>query len=296
MDGTNPDYPGYSDIQQVTAIGGITRGVYNMEMTAAYATIANNGVYTKPILYTQILDHDGNVLIDNTPDTHKVLEESTAALLTNAMQDVINQGTGTTARLDNMPASGKTGTTDDGEGGSVDIWLSAYTPYYTCSVWGGYDCNMPLTSTTWHESLWKNIMDRIHSDLPYTDFEIPSSIKQLTVCTQTGLLATSGCPSVTDYFATATAPTQSCTQHSNYSNNYNSNYSDNSSDSDTSDNSSSNNSNTNGSNSNNNGNSDTTNSDNNNSTDNSGGSNGNTDNTGGGTDTSGGGGTTVTPE
>ena len=62
----DPDYPGMTDVAQSTALGGITRGVYNIEMTAAYAAIANGGVYTEPILYTEILDHDGNVLIDNT--------------------------------------------------------------------------------------------------------------------------------------------------------------------------------------------------------------------------------------
>lgn len=62
-----------SDIAQATALGGITRGVYNIEMTAAYAAIANSGIYTEPLLYTEILDHDGNVLIDNSkPITRRV--------------------------------------------------------------------------------------------------------------------------------------------------------------------------------------------------------------------------------
>ena len=83
-------------------------------MTAAYAAIANSGIYTEPLLYTEILDHDGNVLIDNSkPITRRVLKESTAFLLTSAMQDVINRGTGTPARLNNMPAAGKTGTTEN---------------------------------------------------------------------------------------------------------------------------------------------------------------------------------------
>ena len=56
-----------SDRTQALALGGITNGVTNLELTAAYATIANGGTYTKPRFYTKILDHDGNVLIDNTP-------------------------------------------------------------------------------------------------------------------------------------------------------------------------------------------------------------------------------------
>ena len=121
---------------QAKALGGITNGVYNIEMTAAYAAIANGGTYTKPILYTQVLDHEGNVLLDNTtPETHEVLKDSTAYLLTSAMEDVVNGagGTGGSARLSNMPVAAKTGTSQE----SRDLWISAFTPYYTASVWGG---------------------------------------------------------------------------------------------------------------------------------------------------------------
>ncbi len=208
----DPDYPGMSDIAQSTALGGITRGVYNLEMTAAYAAIANGGTYTEPILYTEILDHDGNVLLDNsTPATHEVIKDSTAYLLTSAMEDVITKGTGTSARLNNMTAAGKTGTTEN----STDLWLSAFTPYYTASVWGGYDENkhMESISQSWHMTIWKNIMDRIHSGLPNKDFEIPSSVVQKTVCTQTGKLAVSGCPTLTEYFASDNVPKESCSGH-----------------------------------------------------------------------------------
>lgn len=197
---------------QAKALGGITNGVYNIELTAAYAAIANGGTYTEPILYTQVLDHDGNVLLDNsTPDTHEVIKESTAYLLTNAMEDVINQGTGTSARLDNMHAAGKTGTTNS----STDLWLAAYTPYYTASVWGGYDSNKPMEnlSQSWHSRLWKAIMDKVHEGLEDKEFEVPSSVVEASICSETGLLAVSSCPSYTDYFAEENVPTQSCSGH-----------------------------------------------------------------------------------
>ena len=197
---------------QAKALGGIENGVYNIELTAAYAAIANGGVYTEPILYTQVLDHEGNVLLDNTtPDTHEVIKDSTAFLLTSAMEDVINQGTGTAARLDGMHAAGKTGTTQD----STDLWLSAYTPYYTASVWGGYDSRKPMENMnqSWHSRLWKAIMDRVHEGLDDKDFEVPSSVVQCTVCSETGLLAVSSCPSYTEYFSEENAPTQSCSGH-----------------------------------------------------------------------------------
>lgn len=208
----NPDYPGMTDVAQSTALGGITRGVYNIEMTAAYAAIANGGVYTEPILYTEILDHDGNVLIDNSaPETHEVIKDSTAYLLTSAMEDVITKGTGTTARLSNMPVAGKTGTTEN----STDLWLSAYTPYYTASVWGGYDENkhMENLSQSWHMVIWRNIMQRIHEGLEYKDFTVPSSVVQKTICTQTGKLAVDGCPSLTEYFDKDTVVKEVCPGH-----------------------------------------------------------------------------------
>ena len=209
----DPNYPGMTDIAQSTALGGITRGVYNLELTAAYAAIANGGTYTEPILYTEILDHDGNVLLDNsTPATHEVIKESTAYLLTSAMEDVINKGTGTAARLNGMHAAGKTGTSEN----STDLWLAAYTPYYTASVWGGYDESKPMENIynqVWHETIWKNIMDRIHQGLPDKDFERPSSVVQKTICTQTGKLAVSGCPSLTEYFDADTVPKESCAGH-----------------------------------------------------------------------------------
>ena len=200
---------------QTLALGGITEGVYNYEMCAAYASIANGGVYNKPTLYSKVVDHDGNVLLDGTGESHTVIKDSTAYLLTSAMEDVVNGagGTGGSARLSNMPVAAKTGTSQE----SNDLWIAAYTPYYTASVWGGYDESKTMSnlSQSWHQKLWKNIMERIQEtkSLAYKDFEIPSSVVQKTICTRTGLLATGSCPSLTEYFAKDNAPTQSCSGH-----------------------------------------------------------------------------------
>ncbi len=200
-----------ADITQAMALGGITNGVYNIELTAAFASIANSGTYTEPILYTEILDHDGNVLIDNTtPSTHEAIKDSTAYLLTSAMEDVVSSGTGYGAGLSNMTTAGKTGSTDD----YADRWFVGFTPYYTAGIWGGYDDNKSMEGYgSWHLSIWHAIMERIHQDLEDKDFEMPSSVVQKTVCTRTGLLAVSGCPSRTDYFDKDTAPTESCSGH-----------------------------------------------------------------------------------
>ena len=214
----------YDDINASTAIGGITQGVSNLELTAAYATIANNGTYIKPVFYTKILDADGNVVIDNSPEKTTVIKPSTAYLLTNVMEDVVTEGTGTRVQFDGMHIAGKTGTTDNYR----DLWFCGFTPYYTCSVWAGYDDNTVLpqgTYRTYQQTLWRNIMQRIHADLPDTDFKMPSTVQKASICTQTGLLATSSCNAVTEYFDIDQIPTQYCSGHYSYHYNYNYDYS-----------------------------------------------------------------------
>ena len=214
----------YDDVNASTAIGGITQGVSNLELTAAYATIANNGTYIKPVFYTKILDADGNVVIDNSPEKTTVIKPSTAYLLTNVMEDVVTEGTGTRVQFDGMHIAGKTGTTDNYR----DLWFCGFTPYYTCSVWAGYDDNTVLpqgTYRTYQQTLWRNIMQRIHADLPDTDFKMPSTVQKASICTQTGLLATSSCNAVTEYFDIDQIPTQYCSGHYSYHYNYNYDYS-----------------------------------------------------------------------
>lgn len=211
--GTNAQ--GLSDNTQSLALGGITNGVTNLELTAAYATIANGGVYTKPVLYTRILDHDGNVLIDNTRSyTRTVLKDSTAWLLTSAMKDVVNQGTGGAVKFSGMTIAGKTGTTSKNN----DVWFVGYTPYYTAGIWGGYDNNHKLAKgeTSYHKVIWKKVMSRIHEDLANKDFEKPDSITSATVCAGSGKLPIPGlCDGMvkTEYFAKGTEPTEYCDVH-----------------------------------------------------------------------------------
>ncbi|MFV0528487.1 MAG: transglycosylase domain-containing protein [Lachnospiraceae bacterium] len=206
----------WSDLYQPMALGGLTLGVTNLELNAAYAAIANGGQYIKPIFYTKILDQDGNILIDNTSASTTILKESTAWLLTSAMEDVVTKGTGTALQLDNMPVAGKTGTTTS----SKDQWFAGYTPYYTCTVWAGFDNNETAPDTymqkNFQKVLWQKVMSRIHADLPYKDFEMPATVTEATVCTTTGLLARANCPSITEYFDVSNVPTTKCTQHSDY--------------------------------------------------------------------------------
>ncbi len=198
------------DMVEALPLGGITDGVTNLELTAAYAAIANGGVYHEPILYTQILDYDGNVLINKVPETHRVIQATTAFLLTSAMEDVVESGTGKLAGFSGMSVAGKTGTTSS----TRASWFAGYTPYYTCAVWGGYDDNSELPSTNFTKNLWREAMSQIHEGLEDIGFEEPEGIVTCSVCTSSGLLASKYCTSVrTEYFTEDTAPTAICTSH-----------------------------------------------------------------------------------
>lgn len=202
-----------SDIGQALSLGGITYGVKNIELCAAYAAIANSGVYIEPIYYTKVLDHNGKVILESTPSTHTVLKESTAWLLTNAMEDVVKIGTGTACRVEGMSVAGKTGTTTNDN----DIWFSGYTPYLTATIWCGYDENAKLSNTVYHEQMWSKIMTRINDAKGYTEdigFPMPDSIISAQVCKTSGNLAISGsCPVVNEYFAKGTVPKAMCNIH-----------------------------------------------------------------------------------
>lgn len=205
----------YTDIRQPLALGGITHGVTNLELTAAYASIANGGIYNSPSFYTTVTDSDGNVILEHQTDTHEAVSDSTAYLLTSAMEDVVTSGTGKALQLGSMPVAGKTGTTSDYN----DVWFAGFTPYYTATVWAGYDGNQKLakssTYRTYHKTLWQKIMKRIHEGLPATDFEMPSSVEKATICAKSGLLAGAHCKTITEYFARSTIPTQQCTDCDN---------------------------------------------------------------------------------
>ena len=208
-----------SDINLPMGLGGLTDGVTNLELTAAFSAIANNGSYIEPTFYTKIVDHDGKILLENKPETRQVMKESTAWLLTNAMEDVVKRGTGTRARLTttSMPVAGKTGTSTDDN----DSWFSGYTPYYTASIWSGYDNNGELPSTGYTRDLWRTIMEKVNQDLKVKSFNMPDSVVAAKICTKSGKLAVDGvCDHAqggstvrTEYFAKGTAPKEKCDIH-----------------------------------------------------------------------------------
>ena len=210
---------GNHDVVQSLALGGMTYGVKNIDMTAAYASIANQGVYTEPIFYTTVYDHDGNLLIDNSEKTtHEVIKNTTSWLLTSALQTVITSGSARSAGVANQPAAGKTGTTQN----ETDKWFCGFTPYYTASIWVGYDDNSrSLPRSVDQRTIWGDIMTAIHETIPTGSYPMPDGIVQAQVCSQSGKLPVEGlCDSdprgsqiVTEYFSRDNMPTSECDTH-----------------------------------------------------------------------------------
>ena len=201
-----------SDITQSLALGGLTDGVTNIELTAAFAGIQNGGVYNKPRFYTKIVDHDGQTLIDNTVKSRQFMKASNAYCLTSAMQDVVTKGTGAKVNFGNMAIAGKTGTTTS----NVDVWFSGFTPYYACSTWAGYDNNVHMVSgeTNTAKYLWKAIMGRIHENLEYKDFVKPEGVVSATVCAITGKAPNVFCTQTrTEIMDKDSVPTDLCPGH-----------------------------------------------------------------------------------
>ena len=204
------------DYVESLALGGLTHGVTNLEITGAYAAIANGGEYIRPVFYTKVVDRDGNVILDNTnAEGTRVLKETTCFLITNAMEDVVTKGTGTYANTnDGIAVAGKTGTTTD----TRDLWFVGYTPYLTAGIWLGYDQNYEMNGLqeNEHNRLWATIMRRINETFDYEDasFEIPEGIGTRTVCSKSGkLVGTSACSGITEYFDLSALPSGYCSDH-----------------------------------------------------------------------------------
>ncbi len=215
------------------ALGGLTYGATNLEMTAAYATIANDGRYVTPIFWTKITDADGNLILENKQETQRVLKSSSAKLLTSALESTVDppfviwpeyglSATNTACKVPGVPVAGKSGTTTDAN----DIWFIGYSGYYTCGIWSGYDFSRSFgKSPGYHKDIWQHIMARIHEGLEEKPFDY-GTLEKALICSKSGLLARSGicdacgdpnCHIYEEYFAPGTAPTEYCNRHAVYS-------------------------------------------------------------------------------
>ena len=218
-----------ADLGGAFILGGMAQGVHLIELAGAYGAIANMGEFNRPVLYSMVLDHNGNVLLDNRNQPERVLRDTTAYLLIDTMRDTMRASGATGHAINftdadlrrNIPISGKTGTSQDNR----DLGFSGFTPYFTASIWMGNDSNARMSSRAsgTHLIPWRVIMQEVHAHLEPRQFVRPSGIVTAAVCLDSGHLATELCRqdprgnrSRTEIFAAMHVPTQECTVHQQF--------------------------------------------------------------------------------
>jgi penicillin-binding protein 1A len=163
-------------------------GVSLLELVNAYAVFANQGFHVEPTFVTRIEDRDGRVLEVSEPRREKVIENTTAYIVTSMLESVVNEGTGRRVKDLGRPVAGKTGTTNN----LFDAWFMGYTPDFITGVWVGFDEEGSLgrgeTGSRAASPIWLGFMKRLHQDRPIRDFEVPEGIVFTRIDAETGLL------------------------------------------------------------------------------------------------------------
>lgn len=197
-----------------------TEEVSPMEMATAFGVYANEGILVEPVSILSIEDKDGNVIEQNAPTKSEVLSKETAYLMTDLMQDAVNEGTGIRVRsYFRLPAAGKTGTTND----YGDAWFVGFTPHLSAAVWVGFDDNRIRFRSAEGQGgraaapIFGRFMQYTYDD-PEIGFQLeqfrrPDGIVTDTICVETKKKALEFCPSKTTEIFNVKYPLAPCDKH-----------------------------------------------------------------------------------
>lgn len=168
------------------ALGGMTHGVSPLEMVAGYGSFANQGNYTEPIAYTKVTNKRGEVILENTANETRIMDEGVAFIVQDMLRSVVTSGIGGSAAIGSQPVAGKTGTTSE----NYDAWFVGSTPQYAASVWIGNDVNVELSQgSVAAAKLWSKIMKRVHEGIAAGSFApAPSNVISVAIDTKSGRL------------------------------------------------------------------------------------------------------------
>ena len=215
------------------ALGQQNYGITVREITSAYCTFPNNGVYNKTRSYLYVSDSEGNIILSNDAESNVVFSEETSYIMTKMMENVFNSTASAAYRVTlrkTVDCAGKTGTA----GNDLDRWLLGYTPYYVGGVWYGYKIPKVLTNeliTSPCVYVWDEVMTKLHqkhidaaeegtAELKRFDDTRPSGVVQAEYCKDSGKLLTEACAldprgkrSDTGWFKKGTEPTEYCDCH-----------------------------------------------------------------------------------
>lgn len=188
-------------------------------LTAAYAALANGGVYVAPRLFASAVDGDGELLAYSELVEERVADERAVFVLTNILQGAVERGTARGVRTAGFsaPTAGKTGTSND----TRDAWFLGFTPNLAVGVWVGFDDNskIGLTGGSAAVPMWAEFMKCSSDRLEPLEFIPPPGVVYAEIDQTTGMRATPNCPretSVTEVFVEGTEPLRYCYAHDRY--------------------------------------------------------------------------------
>ncbi|MCF8096011.1 MAG: penicillin-binding protein, partial [Desulfobacteraceae bacterium] len=163
-------------------------GVSLLELSKAYAVFANQGIRMAPVFIRKIEDRNGEVIYRGDAKPKRVIDKSTAYIMTHLLKEVVQQGTGWRVKALGRPVAGKTGTTNN----LNDAWFMGYTPGFATGVWVGYDQDRSLgskeTGSRAASPIWLDYMKNILKDKPERVFPVPDNVVFAKIDAKTGLL------------------------------------------------------------------------------------------------------------
>lgn len=193
-------------------MGGTNGGVTTFEEAAAYAVFGNGGIYNEPRLYFKVCDHDDQVILQSETNSNIAISEDTATVMNHLLQNVVYGAEGTGRQVKTYLTHkifAKTGTSND----DMNCWFTGGTPYCVGSVWCGYDTLQKVSQNDVAKVMWREVMSRVHKNLPAKEFVDSAYAVSKEYCTSSGLLATDACPKKkTGWYKVSNVPTM-CTKH-----------------------------------------------------------------------------------
>lgn len=208
-----------SDIPTVPslALGAVEADL--LSVTAAYAALANGGIYVSPRLYVALTDSDGKSIFQSEISERTVSDSAPVYVLTNILMGVVDRGSARSIRRSGYEgiAAGKTGTSDDAR----DSWFIGYTPHLTTGVWVGYDNNAPtgLTGGGGAALIWAEYMKCAEDHVRNSRFIRPENVVMAEIDIRSRFQACPDTPAssrVTEAFVKGTEPEQRCYEPREY--------------------------------------------------------------------------------
>lgn len=205
------------------ALGGLTNGATPLQMAAGYSMIANGGEYVEPTFFTKVVDSNGNTVLETKQERKRMMSESNAYIMQSILFEPVigSSGTARYCKINGMDVAAKTGTTNS----DYDRWLCGFTPYYSAATWYGYEKEGETIRYKGNPSnpagsIWDAVMEFAHKDLEPKRFTVPSDIKKVTICKDSGMLVGEYCKqdqrgnrAYTEVYVDGTQPTEKCTVH-----------------------------------------------------------------------------------